>query len=66
MTEQSYRYDRDVWTAAEAGAHCRAHDGAFEAARQAAESEADMATEEPGLRQRHNLCRGTRRRLPLG
>jgi len=31
--DQAYRYDKDRWTAAEAGAHCRAHNGSFEAAR---------------------------------
>jgi HK97 family phage prohead protease len=34
MTEQSYRYDRETWGAAEASAHCRTHDGRFEAAKQ--------------------------------
>jgi HK97 family phage prohead protease len=32
MTEQAYRYDKDTWTAGQAGAHCKAHDGSFEAA----------------------------------
>jgi len=32
MTEQSYRYPKDSWTAAEARAHCKRHDGRFEAA----------------------------------
>ena len=32
MTEQSYRYDKGAWTAAQAGAHCKAHEGNFEAA----------------------------------
>ncbi len=27
MTEQAYRYPKDVWTAAEARAHCTEHDG---------------------------------------
>ena len=30
--EQAYRYKKDEWTAAEARAHCKAHDGDFEAA----------------------------------
>jgi hypothetical protein len=30
--EQAYRYAKDTWTAAEAGKHCRSHDGKFEAA----------------------------------
>lgn len=34
MTEQSYRYDSDTWTAAEARIHCQDHDGTFEAARE--------------------------------
>lgn len=33
MTEQAYRYDKDKWTAGEAGAHCREHEGTFEAAK---------------------------------
>jgi HK97 family phage prohead protease len=32
MTEQAYRYADDVWTAAEARAHCKTHEGRFEAA----------------------------------
>lgn len=32
LTEQAYRYAKKVWSADEAKAHCRAHDGAFEAA----------------------------------
>jgi len=30
--EQAYRYAKDVWEAAEARAHCKSHDGSFEAA----------------------------------
>jgi hypothetical protein len=30
--EQAYRYAKDTWTAAEAGSHCKSHDGTFEAA----------------------------------
>jgi len=33
MTEQSYRYKKEIWTAAEAKAHCVDHDGSFEAAK---------------------------------
>ena len=32
MTEQAYRYDKDVWEAAQAKSHCSSHDGSFEAA----------------------------------
>ena len=32
MTEQSYRYDKDTWEAAQAKTHCNSHDGSFEAA----------------------------------
>ena len=32
MQEQAYRYSKKSWTASEAGAHCRAHKGRFEAA----------------------------------
>uniref|UniRef100_A0A6M3XKJ0 Putative prohead protease n=1 Tax=viral metagenome TaxID=1070528 RepID=A0A6M3XKJ0_9ZZZZ len=32
MTEQAYRYGKDVWTAGEARSHCKDHDGSFEAA----------------------------------
>ena len=35
MTEQAYRYPKDVWEVAAARAHCKAHDGqSFEAARE--------------------------------
>jgi uncharacterized protein len=30
--EQAYRYDKDTWTADEAKAHCKDHEGTFEAA----------------------------------
>lgn len=33
MTEQAYRYPKEVWEAAEARTHCRDHDGSFEAAK---------------------------------
>jgi hypothetical protein len=32
MTEQAYRYNKEIWTAAEARTHCGDHDGTFEAA----------------------------------
>lgn len=32
MTEQAYRYDKEVWTASQAKRHCSDHDGTFEAA----------------------------------
>ena len=32
MTEQTYRYPKSAWSAAEARAHGRDHDGSFEAA----------------------------------
>lgn len=38
MTEQAYRYDKDVWEMAQARAHCKAADGTFEAATGEAES----------------------------
>ena len=33
MTEQTYRYPKSEWSAAEAREHCRDHDGSFEAAK---------------------------------
>jgi len=36
--EQAYRYPKDKWSASEARAHCRSHDGRFEAAASAAVS----------------------------
>jgi hypothetical protein len=30
--EQAYRYDKKIWTAAQARAHCKEHEGTFEAA----------------------------------
>jgi len=35
--EQAYRYDKEVWTATQARAHCKEHDGTFEAAKQPTE-----------------------------
>jgi HK97 family phage prohead protease len=32
MTEQAYRYPKDIWAAGEAKNHCKEHEGAFEAA----------------------------------
>lgn len=32
MEEQAYRYPKDTWEAAEARAHCKEHEGSFEAA----------------------------------
>lgn len=32
LTEQAYRYDKEVWSAGEARTHCKEHDGSFEAA----------------------------------
>lgn len=32
MTEQAFRYDKDVWTTSAARTHCNEHDGSFEAA----------------------------------
>lgn len=34
MTEQAYRYDREVWDEGDAKAHCKDHDGTFEAAKE--------------------------------
>lgn len=33
MTEQAYRYKKDIWTASEARAHCKDHKGKFEPAK---------------------------------
>lgn len=33
MTEQAYRYKKDVWSASSAKSHCKDHDGSFEAAK---------------------------------
>lgn len=32
MTDQAFRYNKDTWTAEQAGGHCKSHDGSFEAA----------------------------------
>lgn len=32
LTEQAFRYDKDIWEAADAKSHCKRHDGTFEAA----------------------------------
>lgn len=39
MTEQSYRYDKDTWDTDDALAHCKDHEGKFEAASKAEKSE---------------------------
>jgi len=39
VEEQAYRYKKDVWTAEEAGAHCRDHSGKFEPAAEEAAAE---------------------------
>lgn len=33
MTEQTYRYDKEIWDTDDARAHCKDHDGKFEAAK---------------------------------
>jgi len=33
MTEQAYRYAKDIWAASDARSHCKDHDGSFEAAK---------------------------------
>ena len=38
MTEQAYRYNKEVWTASEAKSHCKEHDGTFEAAKKEKDS----------------------------
>jgi ATP-dependent protease ClpP protease subunit len=40
MTEQAYRYSKDVWSASEARSHCKEHDGSFEAAKKESENRA--------------------------
>ena len=39
MTEQAYRYPKDIWTASSAKTHCSDHDGKFEAAAKEMEKE---------------------------
>lgn len=49
MTDQAFRYKKDTWTSAEASAHCKSHDGTFEAATET-EAEVDVkkdVVEEP-------------------
>lgn len=43
LTEQAYRYDKEVWEADDAKAHCKDHDGTFEAATEKALAFADQA-----------------------
>lgn len=38
MTEQAYRYHKDSWDKADARAHCKDHDGKFEAAKEVEKS----------------------------
>lgn len=42
MTEQAYRYAKDIWTDTEGRAHCKAHDGNFEAAQKCDECEVTL------------------------
>jgi HK97 family phage prohead protease len=42
---QAYRYDKKVWTAQEAGSHCKEHDGTFEAASEESISQEEIADE---------------------
>ncbi len=39
MTEQAYRYDKDTWDVDDARAHCKDHDGKFEAAKETEKTE---------------------------
>lgn len=43
LTEQAYRYDKEVWEADDAKTHCKDHDGTFEAATEKALAFADQA-----------------------
>jgi len=43
MTEQAYRYDKEVWDADDAKTHCKDHDGTFEAATEKDLAFADQA-----------------------
>lgn len=45
MTEQAYRYAKDVWPAADARAHCKDHGGKFEPARK---GQAELPEEDDG------------------
>lgn len=51
MTEQAYRYNKDTWTAAQARAHCAAHDGTFEVASPATQQEETYQTYQTGTSQ---------------
>lgn len=42
MTEQAYRYGKEVWTEAEAGNHCKEHDGTFEPAEEERHEASDI------------------------
>ena len=43
LTEQAYRYDKEVWDADDAKTHCKDHDGTFEAATEKVLTFADQA-----------------------
>ena len=49
MTEQAYRYGKDTWSAADARAHCKDHDGSFTAAGESdsAEPNAEVVVDAP-------------------
>lgn len=44
LTEQAFRYDKEVWEAGEASAHCKDHDGKFEAAKEQSKSGRVLST----------------------
>ena len=56
--EQAYRYPKDTWSAEAAAAHCKSHDGSFEAAKALPSSERkEMATHKRAHKAIHALHR---------
>jgi HK97 family phage prohead protease len=52
MTEQAYRYQKDIWAEDEARAHCQDHDGSFEAAKKEEKSQPRVIINEMGIERR--------------
>jgi len=46
LTEQAYRYNKEVWDADDAKTHCKKHDGAFEVAEKQAEPTLNIGLDE--------------------
>lgn len=58
MTEQAYRYPKEIWEAADARSHCKDHDGSFEPAKMALNVQGDGEGEAGGEQSSHGKPSG--------